>query len=281
MEHKISNSISSYKRFLKFIRQTLICIVIFLVLFSLNKISNPLAKQFEKKIFHAMTINYQIVPAIKKIKQWHIPKNTLNIPVFEEHLGPLTPLIQEWKKEDFSGDYQYKDEESAANTLLEKQNIKLESKDVIDNDENKKKSDVLELQTNSQDQVMVVPVDGILSSPYGWRIHPIYNEKRFHEGVDVAAPEGKSIKAVLAGTVKEVSFTKTSGWVVKIDHSEGLETRYGHCLKILVKEEQKVEKGEVIAEVGQSGISTGPHLHFEILKDDENIDPETFIQFKE
>lgn len=278
MKHTISNSILSYGRFLKFIKQTLICIIIFLMFFSLNKISNPLVKQVEKKVFHAVTVNYKIIPVMGKIRQWHIPQNTLNIPVFEEHLGPLTPLIQEWKKEDLSGDYQYNNEECTANTFLEKQNVKseLQAKPTIEIEENCKEIDLKQ----QEDQVMLVPVDGILSSPYGWRIHPIYNEKRFHEGVDVAAPEGKPIKAVLAGTVKEVLFNEISGWTVKIEHDEGLETRYAHCLKILVKEKQKVEKGEVIAEVGESGISTGPHVHFEILKNNENMDPETFIQFK-
>lgn len=121
------------------------------------------------------------------------------------------------------------------------------------------------------------PVPGYtdISSPFGWRIHPVYKDRRYHTGVDIPAPAGTSIIAVADGTVIIAHTTDDNayGIHVKIKHESGFESFYAHCTSILVTSGQTVEAGEVIALVGTTGVSTGNHLHFEVWKNGERVNP--------
>jgi len=116
-----------------------------------------------------------------------------------------------------------------------------------------------------------------VTSDYGWRIHPIYKTRRFHEGIDLAAPVGRSVHAYTSGTVTFAGRTAGLGLAVYIDHGNGLETRYGHLSKIYVKKGQKVSTGDKIGAVGSTGLSTGPHLHFEVRKNGKPQNPWDYI----
>lgn len=109
---------------------------------------------------------------------------------------------------------------------------------------------------------------------YGASIDPLYRTKQMHLGKDFIAPEGTEIYAVKDGTVIE-SITSRTGYgnIVKIDHGNNEETWYAHNQKNLVKKGEKVEMGQVIALVGNTGRSTGPHLHFEVRKNGKSINP--------
>src|SRR5690606_29890169 len=102
---------------------------------------------------------------------------------------------------------------------------------------------------------------------------PIYKTRRFHEGIDLAAPVGRSVHAYTSGTVTFAGRTAGLGLAVYIDHGNGLETRYGHLSKIYVKKGQKVSTGDKIGAVGSTGLSTGPHLHFEVRKNGKPQNP--------
>lgn len=120
----------------------------------------------------------------------------------------------------------------------------------------------------------VFPVDGgKVVSRYGWRIHPVYGDKRFHQGIDIAAPQGTPVKAIYGGYVSRVGDDDLLGRVVEINHGNGLTSLYGHLGEVLVKERQVVRTGEIIAEVGTTGITNGPHLHLEIKERGVNVDP--------
>lgn len=123
----------------------------------------------------------------------------------------------------------------------------------------------------------VWPLKSAVSSKYGWRIDPITSEKRFHSGIDIAAEKGAEIKAAMSGTVIMSGNMEDYGNVVAVDHGQGVVTIYAHNEKNLVKVGDQVEKGAPIASVGSTGRSTGPHLHFEVRKNGENIDPLKFI----
>ncbi len=116
-----------------------------------------------------------------------------------------------------------------------------------------------------------------ISSPYGWRIHPIYKTRKFHNGIDIAADEGTDIVAALSGTVTKAEWNDSYGWYVLIYHGDGMTTLYGHCSKLLVKKGDYVDRGQRIALVGSTGVSTGPHLHFEIRIDGETRDPMDYL----
>jgi murein DD-endopeptidase MepM/ murein hydrolase activator NlpD len=105
------------------------------------------------------------------------------------------------------------------------------------------------------------------------RKHPIYGDYRFHHGVDIAAPEGTPIYPAMSGRVIFSGEEAGYGNIVVVDHRNGYITKYAHNRVNLVKEGDHVDAATVIAEVGNSGVSTGPHLHFEARYKDKSIDP--------
>lgn len=118
----------------------------------------------------------------------------------------------------------------------------------------------------------VVPVVGRLTSTFGWRIHPITHERKFHEGLDLAAPLGTPVYAMADGVVLYAGPARGFGNEVVLSHAGGVTTVYGHMSRIVVTS-GPVRAGQVIALVGSEGDSTGPHLHVEVRVDDTPVDP--------
>jgi len=116
------------------------------------------------------------------------------------------------------------------------------------------------------------------SSSYGWRIDPFNGNKAFHEGLDFTAATGTPIYAAAGGIVSTAEQTPDYGKIVKIDHGSGLETRYAHASRLMVKAGDRVEKGQKVAEVGSTGRSTGPHLHYEIRLNGNPLDPRKYLR---
>lgn len=119
-----------------------------------------------------------------------------------------------------------------------------------------------------------------LSSSYGWRRNPVTGRMSMHEGLDFAAPSGTPITAASGGVVVEAGYHSAYGNMVEIDHGDGLITRYAHARKLLVKHGDLVAPGQAIAEVGSTGRSTGPHLHFEVRMAGQALDPKLFLAGK-
>lgn len=115
-----------------------------------------------------------------------------------------------------------------------------------------------------------------MASGYGWRIDPIYHVRRFHEGMDFTAPVGTDIFATGNGVVVYSGWRQGYGETVEIDHGFNYMTRYAHCSKRLAKVGQKVKRGDVIALVGNTGKSTGSHLHYEVRYLGQPVDPRNF-----
>ncbi|MBQ6420110.1 MAG: M23 family metallopeptidase [Clostridia bacterium] len=125
----------------------------------------------------------------------------------------------------------------------------------------------------------VMPVSGAtVTSEFGERIHPIYGTQGFHAGKDLAVPEGSPIYAALDGEVIGAGWGESAGNYVKLRHDDGLETLYCHCCRLNVEEGVRVRKGDVIAFVGQTGLATGPHLHFEVRIDGVRSDPDCLLK---
>lgn len=123
------------------------------------------------------------------------------------------------------------------------------------------------------------PVQGAYnSSSYGWRVDPFTGNHAFHEGLDFTAQTGTPIYAAAGGIVSTAVQMPDYGKIVKINHGSGVETRYAHASKLLVKEGDVVKKGQLIALVGSTGRSTGAHLHFEVRRDGAPLDPRKFIK---
>ncbi|HLT41102.1 MAG TPA: M23 family metallopeptidase [Sphingobacteriaceae bacterium] len=114
-------------------------------------------------------------------------------------------------------------------------------------------------------------------SGFGSRVHPVYKIKKNHMGIDFASPTGTPIYATGDGKVVQSGRERGYGNMVKIDHGHGYETLYGHMSKIKVRKGQKIKRGEVIGHVGNTGISTGPHLHYEVIKNKKPVNPINFF----
>ncbi len=122
-----------------------------------------------------------------------------------------------------------------------------------------------------------VPVVGRISSGFGWRNVSV-NGNRYHGGLDLAAPTGTQVKAARSGVVTLAGWWGTYGNVVVLDHGDGSETRYAHLSAVAVRVGQALRQGDVLGQVGSTGASTGPHLHFEVRFDGRAVDPLPYLQ---
>jgi murein DD-endopeptidase MepM/ murein hydrolase activator NlpD len=121
------------------------------------------------------------------------------------------------------------------------------------------------------------PVAGTISSPYGYRNHPVHEERKFHTGVDLSVPSGSAVKATADGIVSFAGWTENSGIVVVVEHGRGFSTAYAHNRKAVVRVGQRIARGDVIAMSGSTGLSTGPHVHYEIWRNGRHADPAGFL----
>lgn len=121
------------------------------------------------------------------------------------------------------------------------------------------------------------PASRYISSSFGNRLHPTLNVWKFHTGIDIGCSAGKNIVAAASGKVIMSQWYGGYGNCVMIDHGGGIVTLYGHASKLLVSKGQVVKQGQVIALVGSTGRSTGPHLHFEVRKNGQYIDPMSYF----
>lgn len=119
--------------------------------------------------------------------------------------------------------------------------------------------------------------DGYISSSFGYRTSPFTERREFHKGLDIATNIGTQIVATADGTVSFSGKNGNMGNMITIDHGYGFTTRYGHCKKLLKKKGEKVKRGDVIALVGNSGRSTGPHVHYEVKLNGVQVNPSRYI----
>jgi murein DD-endopeptidase MepM/ murein hydrolase activator NlpD len=120
------------------------------------------------------------------------------------------------------------------------------------------------------------PLEGRISSPFGWRTISVAGN-RFHGGIDIAAPTGTPVRATRGGVVTRAGWVGAYGFLVVVDHGAGWETRYAHLSRIDVVVGQRLAQAAVVGLVGSTGASTGPHLHFEVRREGQALDPLAFL----
>ena len=131
--------------------------------------------------------------------------------------------------------------------------------------------------TPSSSGGMIWPISGPITSPFGWRTHPIFGNQRFHSGLDIGGDYGLPIHAAKGGVVSHAGWIGGYGNTVMIDHGGGIVTLYGHNQSLNVSVGQQVSQGQVIAFCGSTGNSTGPHCHFEVRLNGEPVSPYNYL----
>ena len=119
---------------------------------------------------------------------------------------------------------------------------------------------------------------GVKTSGFGFRFHPVVKRRKFHTGVDIGAPQGTSIIATASGIVEKAGWNGNYGRYVLVNHKNGYKTAYAHQSEILVNIGNTVKKGEIIGKVGTTGMSTGNHLHYEVIKNGKKVNPENYYK---
>ncbi|MEJ6951382.1 peptidoglycan DD-metalloendopeptidase family protein [Natronospora cellulosivora (SeqCode)] len=133
------------------------------------------------------------------------------------------------------------------------------------------------VQNNRETSTFIWPVRGRITSPYGYRTHPITGGQQFHGGIDIAVPTGTEVKASAAGSVVQSGWSGGFGQTVVLDHGEGVRTLYAHNSRLLVSPGDRVKQGDIIALAGSTGQSTGPHVDFRIYFDGKTVDPIDYL----
>lgn len=254
-----------------------------LLLFFLNlpQIQTPKEKSLAREL-NNLKLQYRVLN--KKMKQSQevlagIEERDNNIyrVYFESN-----PIPDAQRQAGFGGVNRYKDLEGYENSdLIIETNQRmdvLQKRLVV---ESKSLDEIAELAANKEKLLAAMPaIQPVenkdlrrISSGYGYRYHPILKMSRMHNGIDFSASNGANIYATADGVVSKASSQRGYGKIVTIDHGFGFETRYAHMRKMNVRRGQKVNRGQVIGEVGNTGLSTAPHVHYEIRKNGRTVNP--------
>ena len=123
----------------------------------------------------------------------------------------------------------------------------------------------------------IPPVNGVITSACGERVNPILGKRENHNGLDIAVAEGTAVIAVKSGKVTEVRTSATYGKLLEYETTDGYTVMYAHLSKVLVREGERVKQGQKVAESGNTGLSTGPHLHYSLWKGEKLLDPMEYL----
>lgn len=234
--------------------QFLVCVLLFGLLFALKSSENDFFYEIKNMIADRLSENISIEEAVNVFSN---PENTVE-------------TIKSDKKE--SEEYVPLEEPSLSAEIIAGggEDIKVESKDEIPSN--------VSVESYVLNQNMVLPVEGNVTSEFGVRTHPISGDLRFHAGIDIAAPKGTPIYSAFDGTVVLADYDQWNGNFLKVQHDNGIMTVYCHCEKLNVKKGQVIRAGEIVATVGSTGSSTGPHLHFEIRIENVSYNPKNALE---
>ncbi|HYX09111.1 MAG TPA: M23 family metallopeptidase [Bacteroidales bacterium] len=268
-------------QFLTYFAATLVIAVIYNVIF-LSVFDSPKEKALRREN-NEMTLQYQILnkrfdQVSFVLKDMQQRDDNIYRTIFEAE-----PIPNSIRKAGFGGVNRYADLEGYNNSNLVIETTK--KLDIITKEvyvQSKSYDELIKLAMNKEEMLASIPAIQPISnknlrrvaSGWGYRIHPIYKVKKFHYGMDFTAPVGTEIYATGDGVIYvEKSSKRGYGNEIIIDHGFGYKTLYGHMSKFNVKQGQHVKRGEVIGYVGNTGLSTGPHLHYEVILNNKKVNP--------
>ena len=266
------------KRFFMYIRITL-CVAIVAVAIALKTSDSPVISEFSEKVSKEFEVGEAVEAISGKTPDEGVKE------VFEEEKSPE----KEYDFEEFyAGDKLRENEEMKTAAEEKKKQLEIETLSYQMSEEELSDDTAAEpfripppsycsYKNEKIGFKYTTPLRGTITSRYGYRDHPIIEDASFHTGLDIAAKQGVEIVSFASGKVVEAGKNSTYGNYILIEHSNGFYSFYGHNSKLLVKKGQKVSLGQKIAKVGSTGMSTGPHLHFEVRKGSLRLDPVYYI----
>ena len=279
-----STGIDKFKKFIVYLTSSAI-LAFFTLLIFFQYFDSPKEKRLKGEINHLLS-QYEIINNdLEKIELVldDIQNRDDNIyrTIFE-----ADPIPTSIRKQGFGGINRYKKLSGYSNSdLIINTSKKIDQLTKQLYLQSKSFDEIIELAKNKSKMLASIPaIQPVankdlkrMTSGYGYRIHPIYKTRKMHYGMDYSAKVGTEIYATGDGVISKVKRSKRGyGNYVKINHGFGYETLYAHMSKYIVKKGQKVKRGEVIGYVGNTGISTAPHLHYEVRKDNKKINPVNF-----
>ena len=276
-----SKPIYNYKIFKKIFRQLIVSALILICILSVKNIDTPFTKQISTRINNFLGNNLDYGKVSKSIADFIAKANG----------GGIASLLKKESekqvdsaKNAFKSNIEEKSSVSAESTIsLEQNNKPIQANK--DMDEVKIALPVISSLNSTEIDYkgvesyfkMGLPVKGTTSSGFGLRTNPITKKEEFHPGIDIKANRGTAIYAVISGEVIEARKGTTFGNFIRVQSEKDVMTVFAHCDRLLVKKGQKVSKGQKIAEVGNTGMSLGAHLHFEIWRAGRPLDPARFF----
>ncbi len=280
--------ISLWKRLLRILGwcATALVFSVAIVLIAYSYLDSPKEKQLKREI-NDLTLQYEIL-------QQRVHQSEVVLKELEQHddniyrvIFEAEPIPESVREAGYGGVNKYQDLQG-----LENSELVVETSKMVDKltkqlyIQSKSFDEIFALAKNKNQMLASIPAIqplsnkdlGRIASGFGYRIHPIYKTSIMHTGQDFTAPVGTEIYATGNGVVEKVEFYgRGYGNNVIIRHGYGYETLYGHMSKINVREGQKINRGDVIGFVGSTGTSTGPHLHYEVIKNGNKINPINFF----
>jgi|APSaa5957512576_1039674.scaffolds.fasta_scaffold09182_1 murein DD-endopeptidase MepM/ murein hydrolase activator NlpD len=211
-----------------------------------------------------ITLNKKLLPDSKE--------KSNNSDIKEVNLEQTTETKQTEKVVQSLPPIKNKEEPKEEKVTVLKEEIEQETNVEFDNSSKQKPPKI-----NLENIPSINPVsEAIISSTYGYRKHPIYKYKIFHFGIDLACPKGTEVQAAASGKVAKSAYSKSYGNYIIIDHGK-YQTVYAHLSKRKVKKGDIIKKNQILALVGSTGISTGSHLHYEVIKDGKKVNPKEYL----
>ncbi|MFZ5990091.1 MAG: M23 family metallopeptidase [Bacillota bacterium] len=255
--------------------QTVLCMFILAAVGIVKSIDTPVTNYLQDKIKGVLSYNIDIKGIFGQIDS--AVRNAGNGNLLDSE-DDLNSDVYSKTSDDTAVDEKTFDDESVTeNSIYPSGENMVKSAEYSTNGE-KDSDSTKDASEDEKKYSFIIPVGGRIGSFYGERVHPIKGTTEFHKGIDIEAQSGTPIKAASGGEVIEAGEEATFGKYIKIRHERNVISLYAHCSALLVKKGQSVDKGDVIARVGNTGVSQGPHLHFEVWEDEKHVDPLDYIQ---
>ena len=279
-----SSGVDKFKNFIVYFTSSAI-LAFFILLIFFQYFDSPKEKRLKGEINNLLS-QYEIINSdLKKIEIVLDDIQTRDDNIYRT-IFEADPIPTSIRKQGFGGVNRYKKLSGFSNSdLIINTTKKVDQLTKQLYLQSKSFDEIIELAKNKSKMLASIPaIQPVankdlkrMTSGYGYRIHPIYKTRKMHYGMDYSAKVGTEIYATGDGIISKVKRSKRGyGNYVKINHGFGYETLYAHMSRYIVKKGQKVKRGEVIGYVGNSGISTAPHLHYEVRKDNKKINPVNF-----